>query len=70
METGVCVRSSIAVDVDEDIASFETADAAMRSANLDVRSKLFSFNMPCNDVSSCKQQQSPVKYHFLTYAAF
>ena len=47
-----CVLSSVAVDADTDDASFDTADAAMRSANFDVKSKLFSFNIPCNDESS------------------
>ena len=34
-----------------DGTSFETADAAMRSANFDVKSKLLSFSIPCNDES-------------------
>jgi len=51
MESFVCVVSSMAEDAGVDRESFETADAAIRSANFDVRSKLFSFNIPCKDES-------------------
>ena len=60
-ETAVCddcILSSMAEDDGRDSASLDTADAAMRSANFDVRSKLFSFSMPCKDESIYKRRQT------------
>jgi len=64
METFVsadCAVRSIAEDTGVDRESFETADAAIRSANFDVRSKLFSFNIPCSDESICTQTTSALR---------
>jgi len=52
MDCADCSLRSVVADNAADGTSFEMADAAMRSANFDDRSKLFSFSMPCNDESS------------------
>jgi len=51
-----CVVRSTTEDAGVDSESLEMADAAIRSANFDVRSKLFSFNIPCKDESIYTQQ--------------